>query len=152
MEIGRGVGGDSFLDLTGTDPDTAANLVALMLVNDLSDLEALGGAEVVLTSGAQAVALGVSLDGGPQMILPANTAPDRRYLWLDRVGDGPLTLEAGAHVLHVSYAGTEPGRRAVIDGFLVQPVVARRVFAGPDGARLVLIVDTRTGGITVQEG
>lgn len=152
VEIGRGVGGDSFLDLTGTDPDTAANLVALMLVNDLSDLEALGGAEVVLTSGAQAVALGVSLDGGPQMILPTNTAPDRRYLWLDRVGDGPLTLEAGAHVLHVSYAGTEPGRRAVIDGFLVQPVVARRVFAGPDGARLVLIVDTRTGGITVQEG
>jgi hypothetical protein len=53
------------------------------------------------------------------MVVPANTAPDRRYLWLDRVGDGPIQLDAGAHVLHVTYTGTEPLRRVDVDGFLI---------------------------------
>ncbi len=151
VEVGRGIGGDSFLDLTGADPDTASNLATLILLNDLSDLDALGGAEEVLAAGDRALAVGVSLDGGDQMVVPANTAPDRRYLWLDRVGDGPVALADGDHVLHVTYAGSEPLRRVDVDGFLIQPVVAQRVFAGPDGARLTLTYDTRTGDVTVAE-
>ncbi len=108
VEAGLGVGGDSFLDLTGADPDTAANLADLILINEMSDLDTLGGAEVVLSGGANAIALGVAVDGGAILTVPANTAPDRRYLWLDPVGDGPLSLEAGTHTVALSYAGTEP--------------------------------------------
>jgi hypothetical protein len=151
IEIGRGLGGDSFLDLTGADPDAASNLADLILINQISDLDALGGSEAILSSGTEAVALGVSVDGGTLTIVPANTSPDRRYLWLDRVGEGPVHLEAGTHTLSLTYAGTEPGRRAVIDGFLIQPVVAQRVFAGPDGARLTLTYDTQTGAVTLSE-
>jgi hypothetical protein len=151
VEMGRGIGGDSFLDLTGADPDTASNLAKLILVNDLGDLEAMGGAEDVLAGGTRALAVGVTLDGGDQIIVPSNTAPDRRYLWLDLVGDGPVTLDAGAHVLRVTYAGSEPVRRVDVDGFLIQPVVAQRIFEGPDGARLTLTYDTKTGEVTVVE-
>ena len=151
VEVGRGIGGDSFLDLTGADPDTASNLAKLILVNDLSDLDAMGGAAEVLSAGARALAVGVTLDGGEQMVVPANTAPDRRYLWLDRVGNGPVTLDAGDHILHVTYAGSEPLRRVDVDGFLIQPVVARRVFEGSDGARLTLTYDTQTGSVIVVE-
>lgn len=151
VEIGRGVGGDSFLDLTGADPDTAANLADLILINDLDDLEALGGAEVVLSGGERAIALAVMVDDGEPLILPAATAPDRRYLWLDRMANTPIFLEEGEHTLRVTYAGSEASRRVVVDGFLIQPVVARRVFAGPDGGRLILTFDTVTGTSTLQE-
>jgi len=151
FEAGRGVGGDSFLDLTGADPDTPANLARLILVNALSDLDAQGGAEEVLSKGENAIALSVTLDGGDPVIVPANTAPDRRYLWLDLVGEGPVTLQAGEHTLHLTYAGLEPKRRVAVDGFLIQPVVAERVFAGPDGVTLTLTYDTQTVTVTVAE-
>ncbi|HVO70649.1 MAG TPA: sugar-binding protein [Aggregatilineaceae bacterium] len=151
FEAGRGIGGDSFFDLTGADPDTASNLAHLILISQLSDLEALGGAETVLSGGANAIALGVSLDDGPQLVVPSNTAPDRRYLWLDRVSTDPIHLAAGPHVLSVTYAGTEPNRRGAIDGLLIQPVVAQRVFEGPDGASLTLTYDTQTGEVTIGE-
>jgi len=151
IEIGRGIGGDSFLDLTGTDPDTASNLPDLILINTLSDLDALGGAESILAGGTDAIALGITLDTGEQIVLPSNTAPDRRYLWLDQVGSSPVSLEAGSHTLSLTYAGTEPSRRAVIDGFLIQPVVAQRIFTGPDGAALTLTYDTSTGVVTIAE-
>ncbi|MBN2305658.1 MAG: hypothetical protein JXQ72_14335, partial [Anaerolineae bacterium] len=151
IEAGRGLGGDSFLDLTGSDPDTPANLAQLILVNELSDLDDLGGAETVLSSAESAVALGVTLDGGEQMVLPANTAVDRRYLWLDRIVDDPVILEAGEHTMIVTYAGSDPKRRINVDGFLIQPVIALRVFEGPDGSRLTLTYDTRTGETTITE-
>ncbi len=151
IEVGRGIGGDSFLDLTGADPDTPANLARLMLVNTLSDLDEMGGAEEVLASGERAIAVGLALDGGERIVVPANTAPDRRYLWLDVAGNGPMSLEAGTHTLHVSYAGTEPLRRVAVDGFLIQPVIAQRVFAGLDGAQLTLTYDTQTGVYTLDE-
>ncbi len=151
IEAGRGIGGDSFLDLTGADPDAASNLAKLVLVNALSDLDAMGGAEEVLAGSTRALAVGITLDGGAQIVVPANTAPDRRYLWLDLVGDGPVILDAGEHVLQVTYTGSEPLRRVDVDGFLIQPVVAQRVFEGPDGARLTLTYNTRTGDVTVVE-
>ena len=151
IEIGRGVGGDSFLDLTGADPDSAENLARLILVDALSDLDDMGGAETVLGGSARALAVGVSLDGGEQMVVPANTAPDRRYLWLDQVGPDSVWLDAGAHTLHVTYAGSEPLRRVDVDGFLIQPVVAQRAFEGPDGTRLILTHDTRSGAVTLVE-
>lgn len=151
IEAGRGFGGNSFMDLTGADPDTPANLARLLLVNALSDLEALGGAEEVMSGAENAIALGVALDGGETWVVPANTAEDRRYLWLDPVSPEPVALEAGEHTLTLTYAGTDDRRRASVDGFLLQPVVAERVFETPDGARLTLTFDTSTGEITLTE-
>jgi hypothetical protein len=151
VEAGRGLGGDSFLDLTGADPDTASNLADLILINQVSDLDELGGAEVMLSGGAAAIALGVSLDGGDQMVVPSNTSPDRRYLWLDLVNENPVYLEAGKHILNMTYAGTEPNRRETIDGFLIQPPVARRIFEGPSGEQLTLTYDTQTGEVAIDE-
>lgn len=151
IEAGRGFGGNSFLDLTGADPDTPANLARLLLVDTLADLEALGGAEEVLSGAENAIALSVALDDGPAWVVPANTADDRRYLWLDPVSAGPVTLGAGEHTLTLTYAGTDDRRRASVDGFLIQPVVAERVFETPDGARLTLTFDTRTGDIILSE-
>lgn len=151
IEAGRGFGGNSFLDLTGADPDTAANLARLLLVNDLADLEALGGAEAVMSAADNAIALGVALDDGPIWVLPANTAEDRRYLWLDPITPDPVTLAAGEHTLTLTYAGSDDRRRASIDGFLIQPVVAERVFETPDGLRFTLTFDTRSGAVTLSE-
>ena len=151
IEAGRGFGGESFLDLTGADPDTAANLARLLLVNDLADLDALGGAEEVMSAAENAIALGVALDGGETWVVPANTAEDRRYLWLDAITPEPVTLEAGEHTLTLTYAGSDDRRRASIDGFLIQPVVAERVFETPDGLRFTLTFDTRGGAFTLAE-
>lgn len=151
IEAGRGFGGDSFLDLTGADPDTAANLANLIFVEQLSDLDERGGVEQVLNSAANAVAFSVAINDGEPIIVPANTAPDRRYLWLDLVGDGPIAMDAGTFQLIVSYAGTEPLRRAMIDGFLIQPVEAQRVFAHADGTQAVLTYNTQTNEVTLSE-
>lgn len=151
IEAGRGFGGNSFLDLTGADPDTAANLARLLLVNDLADLETLGGADELMSAADNAIALGVSLDGGEMWTLPANTADDRRYLWLDPVTREPVTLDAGEHTLTLTYAGTDDRRRASIDGFLIQPVVAERVFETLDGLRFTLTYDTQSGAVTLSE-
>ncbi|HML22376.1 MAG TPA: sugar-binding protein [Aggregatilinea sp.] len=151
VEAGIGVGGDSFLDLTGADPDTPANLAHLILADDLGDLDEFGGAEEILSGADSAIALGISLDGEEPLVVPSNTSPDRRYLWLDRAGSEPVHLDAGAHTLRLTYAGTEASRREEVDGFLIQPVVAERVFAGPDGGTLTLTYDTRTGELRVLE-
>jgi hypothetical protein len=111
----------------------------------------LGGAEEILSGGTGAIALGVTVDGGEQMIVPSNTSPDRRYLWLDLVNQNPVHLEAGEHILSLTYAGTEPKRRETIDGLLIQPTVARRVFEGPAGEQLTLTYDTQTDEVRLDE-
>jgi hypothetical protein len=58
----------------------------------------------------------------------------------------------GPHVLRVTYTGTEPLRRVDVDGFLIQPVMARRVFGGPDGDQLVLRYNTQSGSVIITEG
>ena len=151
IEAGRGFGGESFLDLTGADPDTAANLARLLLVNDLADLDVLGGAEEVMSAAENAIALGVTLDGGETWALPANTAEDRRYVWLDLIAPEPVTLASGEHTLTLTYVGSDDRRRASIDGFLIQPVIAERVFETPDGLRFTLTFDTRAGTFSLAE-
>lgn len=151
IEVGRGFGGESFLNLTGSDPDVAANLADLIFVENLDELDALGGVEEILSTAENAVAMSISIDDNSPISVPANTSPDRRYLWLDMVGIEPLQLDAGSHALHISYSGLEPLRRVLVDGFLIQPVVAQRMFEAPYGARITLTYDTRTGDVALVE-
>ncbi|MBE2271257.1 MAG: hypothetical protein IAE80_23690 [Anaerolinea sp.] len=145
FEAGRGIGGSSFMDLTGRDPDVAANLLQLTLTAPGMDAE-LGG--------APNVALDVRIDQNDTFTLPESTSPDADYFWLDLVTPQPVRLEAGDHTIRYEYAGDEdtgnPGL-SKIDAFYLQPVVGRRVYALPDGRQLTLSYNTLTGGSTLEE-
>ena len=140
LEVGRGIGGNSFMNLTGRDPDVPANLLALVLTTPETDAGSLAAPEV---------ALQVRLDDGDPVLLPQTISPDSDYFWLDRVTAEPVHLEPGTHTLRYEYAGQggseqNPGL-AKVDAFYLQPAVARRVFALPDGRSFSLTYDTLTG-------
>jgi len=146
LEAGRGIGGNSFMDLTGRDPDVPANLLALVLTTPESDNASLAAPEV---------ALQVRLDDGDPVLLPQTVSPDSDYFWLDRVTAGPVHLEPGTHTLRYAYEGQggseqNPGL-AKVDAFYLQPAVARRVFALPDGRQFSLTYDTLSGDSALVE-
>ena len=145
FEAGRGLGGNSFMDLTGRDPDVAANLLQLTLTAPGMD-ETLGG--------AANVALNVRLDRQDEFTLQQSVSPDSDYFWLDSVTPQPVRLEAGDHTIRYEYAGDEgssnPGV-SKIDAFYLQPVVGRRVYALPNGQQLTLTYNTVTGASALQD-
>jgi hypothetical protein len=142
FEAGRGIGGNSFMDLTGRDPDVAANLLQLTLT-----------APDVSTQMGQAprVALEVRVDDAPGYVLEQTVSPDSDYFWLDLVTPVPVWLEQGEHLIRYEYAGEEtsggssnPGL-SKIDAFVLYPIIGRRLIALPDGRDFVLTYDTLTG-------
>lgn len=139
FEAGRGFGGNSFMDLTGRDPDVAANLLQLTLTAP--------GADASLGEAPQ-VALEVRVDREDSVVLQESISTDSDYFWLDLVSPQPLTLSAGEHTIRYEYAGAEgssnPGL-SKIDAFYLQPAVARRVFALADGRQISLTYNTLTG-------
>lgn len=144
FEAGRGIGGNSFMDLTGRDPDVAANLMKLVLVEPDMDMSTLSSAPV---------ALSVRLDDGDRATLQESVSPDSDYFWLDLLTANPVTLSTGEHTIRFEYAGDpaeNPGL-SKIDAFYLQPVVARRVFQTPDGRTFTLTYNTQTGESTWEE-
>jgi hypothetical protein len=145
FEAGRGIGGNAFMDLTGRDPDVVANLLQLTLVTPETTASA---------AATPNVALAVRLDGEEEHIIPQTVSPDSDYFWLDRVPSMPITLEVGEHTIRFEYAGEEgtanPGL-SKIDAFYLQPAVARRTFAHPDGRTIILTYNTLTGEATWDE-
>jgi hypothetical protein len=150
IEAGRGFGGNSFLDLSGRDPDSATNLIPLLIVERAGQAPT-PTAVAEAATGPDSVALGIALDGGEPIVLPQQLSPDRDYLWLDQVGSAPLRLTIGQHTLRLTYAGRDPNRSTIIDAFLLSPAVVTQHFAGTDGARLSLRYDMRTGALRWDE-
>jgi len=150
VEVGRGFGGNSFMDLSGRDPDSAANLVPLALI-DTNNEVAQPAATATTSQDPTSVALGIQLDSGERWVLPQAVSPDRDYLWLDPVTPAPIRLETGAHTLRLSYAGSDPARSAIVDGFLLQPAVATKRLTGPDGQQITLSYDMRQGALSWTE-
>jgi len=144
FEAGRGVGGNSFMDLTGRDPDVPSNLLTLMLVEPGIDLGA---------SGTPQVALDVRINDGDAIFLPETTSPDSDYWWLDLVTAEPVRLLAGENLIRYRYAGDEGENPGVsyVDAFYIQPVTARRVLQHPDGRFITLTYNTLTGAATWTE-
>ena len=96
------------------------------------------------------MALRWSLDGASFRNQSQAGAPDRDYLWLERLTSIPVDLAAGPHILLFEYAGTDPTRSAAIDGFLLLPAILTKSFTGP-GSGLDLIYDVSLGQLTIQE-
>jgi hypothetical protein len=145
FEAGRGVGGNSFMNLTGRDPDVAANLLQLTLTAP--------GMESELGENPD-VALEVRVNDGESFVLPQTVSPDSDYFWLDRVTPQPVRLEAGEHIIRYEYAGSEGTRNpgiSRVDAFYVQPVVGRRVLLLPDGRQYTLTYHTLTGESALTE-
>jgi hypothetical protein len=140
FEAGRGVGGNSFMDLTGRDPDVPSNLLELTLT----------APDAQIATDAPEVALEVRLNDLDGVDVPQTISPDTDYFWLDLVQSEPVQLVEGENTIRYRYAGAEsenPGLSKV-DAFYLQPVVARRVFELPDGTRYTLTYDTSTGEVT----
>ena len=147
LELGRGCCGNGFQDLSGMDPDTAANLVQMTLVDQLSPS---ANTPVAPLPSPDAVALRWSFNGDSFRIQPQAGAPDRDYLWLERLNSLPVELGAGPHTLTLEYAGSDPTRSAAIDGFLLMPARLTKKFTGPSGS-LVLTYDISLGQLSIEE-
>ncbi len=144
LEIGRSIGGNSFMDLTGRDPDVASNLLPVTLVeSSVTDEQAAGQQEPVFLR----VQIG---DENPLLVL-TNVSPDSDYWWLDRVTRFPVRLTQGLHPLRYAYAGTGQDGLSKVDAFYLQPVKPQRVFKLPDGRLITLTYDTTTGNVTWEE-
>ncbi|MEP7293871.1 MAG: sugar-binding protein, partial [Chloroflexota bacterium] len=138
FEAGRGVGGNSFMNLTGRDPDVAANLLHLMLVEPGMDASA---------ATTPQVALEIRLGDEDAVTIDETVSPDSDFFWLDQVTAVPVHLTPGEYTIRYRYAGEEssnPGSSKV-DAFYLQPAVARRVWQTPDGRTISLSYDTVTG-------
>ncbi|HEY9528266.1 MAG TPA: hypothetical protein VIR02_14325, partial [Anaerolineales bacterium] len=131
----------------GMDPDTAANLVKTVLVEQLSPN---ANAPVAAATGPDVVAMRWSLDGGSFRNQPQAGSPDRDYLWLERLTSLPVDLTASSHTLTLEYGGADPARAAAIDGFLLMPAKLTRSFTGPGGT-LVVTYDIDLGQLSIEE-
>jgi len=151
IEAGRGFGGNSFMDLSGADPDSAANLVPLVLVDTAGATDDSPGRESRAMPDPASIALAVQLDGGDSWTLPQAVSPDRDYLWLDLLTPDPIQLTQGTHTLRLTYAGSAPDGATIIDGVLLQPAVATKTLRGPDGAEVRLSFQMLRGALTIDE-
>ncbi len=144
LEVGRTIGGNSFMDLTGRDPDVTANLLPITLVDSLSASEQTGGEQ-------EPVFLSVQIGDEKPLLVPTNVSLDSDYWWLDRVTRFPIRLTKGQYPLQYSYAGIGSDGLSKVDAFYVQPVQPRRIFKLLDGQLITITYDTITGKITYEE-
>jgi hypothetical protein len=144
IEVGRGIGGNSFMDLTGRDPDIAQNLLAMTLID--------GNTNAAQTNAIpQPVFLQIQIDDAAPILVPESVSPDFDYLWLDSVTIRPIHLSIGVHTLRYAYAGASDDGLSKVDAFLLQAVVGRRTYRQPDGMLTTLSYNTRTGEATWSE-
>lgn len=144
FEAGRGIGGNSFMNLTGRDPDVATNLLEIVLIDP---------AQPDSLPPAPEVALSVQLNDLDPVVIPQTVSPDSDYFWLDLVTGSPVYLEAGEHMLRYRHVGPDDGNPGIskVDAFYLQPVVARTVVQHPDGRVITLSYNTLTGEATWEE-
>jgi hypothetical protein len=109
------------------------------------------GNQAIGPTGPDAVALRWDLDGTGSRKHSEGGAPDRDYLSLDRLTSTPVDLAAGSHTLRLEYAGSDPARTALIDGFLLLPARMTKTLVAPDGHLLTITYDIESGKLTLEE-
>ncbi len=151
IEVGRGIGGNSFMNLSGRDPDSASNLVPLTLVIKAGHPRSLQANTPITTTAPDAVAFSVIVNKSVEFTVAQAISPDRDYLWLDRVNNEPLELKQGINTIQVSYSGRDSKRAALVDAFLLLPKVLTREFVTANGERLTLHYDMVSGALAWEE-
>lgn len=141
LEVGRSIGGNSFMDLTGRDPDVSSNLLPVALIDAQNDAAAASGSQ-------DPIFLRVQVGDEEPILVSTNVSPDSEYWWLDRVTRFPVRLAKGQYPLQYGYSGTNPDGVSKVDAFYIQPVKPQRTFTLPDGRRITLAFDTTTDEIT----
>jgi len=142
LEIGRSIGGNSFMDLTGRDPDIALNLLPITL----------GSADSTQAAKPkEPIFLNVSLDAEKAVPVAERTATDRDYFWLDPVWREPKFLSKGEHKIRFAFGGTGADDLSKVDAFLLQAAVGRRSYKLPEGPTVTLTYNTLTGEATLTE-
>ncbi len=142
FEAGRGIGGSAFMNLTGRDPDIAANLLPLTLSEPGFDASSFGASDA---------ALEVRIND-TVVVLPQMIAPDIDHFWLDKLTPEGMMLNSGTNTLRYRHQSTSDiPALAKLDAFYVQPVTARRVFTLPDARSFELTYNTLTGVVNWSE-
>jgi len=141
IEVGRSIGGNSFMDLTGRDPDISSNLQPAVLIDAQGD-------DAANTQSQEPIYLRVELGDEEPMLVATSVSPDSDYWWLDRVTRFPVRLAQGEYPLRYSYAGTNPDGLSKVDAFYIQPVKPQRQFQLADGRQISIMYDTTTNQIT----
>ncbi len=144
LEVGRSIGGNSFMDLTGRDPDVTSNLLSITLVDAVPEGQQVEGEQ-------EPIFLNVQIGDEKPLLVPTNVSPDSDYWWLDHITRFPIRLTKGEYPLRYSFAGNNQDGLSKVDAFYVQPVQPQRVFKLPDGGHITLTYDTITGKITYKE-
>jgi hypothetical protein len=141
IEAGRSIGGNSFLDLTGRDPDIGSNLLPVKLTDTASTASAGDTAQTPMF-------MRVQVGSEPPMLVPISVSPDRPYWWLDRVTRAPLELAKGDTTLRYTCTGASGDAQCKVDAFYLQASRLRRVFTLLDGEKFTLTYNTFTGETT----
>lgn len=137
LEVGRGIGGNSFMDLTGRDPDVVSNLLPVLLSDpSAADQAASGDDDPVL--------LRVQIDQDAPTVIEQSVSPDDDYWWLDLAWKSPVFLSKGTHTITYAFAGAGGGR-SKLDAFYLQPAVAKRTFKLADNRMITLTYNTLSG-------
>jgi hypothetical protein len=147
FEAGMGFTG-GFMDWTGLDPDTAANLAPLHFVTALSAAAQVGELPDQMP---EDVAFALTLDNGETAVVAQALSPDRDYLWLDPVFAEPLSLTQGPHTVQLSYAGRQLDREAVVDALLIVPAMACKRLEDDAGEQVTLCHNMQTAETTWEE-
>lgn len=151
LEVGRGIGGNSFMDLTGRDPDIATNLLPLVISE--------GEQGAAVETNTAPVGFRVEIPGADATptVIEQRVSADNDYLWLDLVWKSPVFLSKGAHTLRYSYVSSASPNAggsetlSKIDAFYLQPAIARRRFTLPDGRVFTLTYNMLTGTASLTE-
>jgi hypothetical protein len=143
LEVGRGIGGNSFMDLTGRDPDVVSNLLAVLLSDP-------AGTEAGAAGDDDPVLLRIQIDEEEPTVIEQSISVDDDYWWLDLAWRTPRFLSKGTHTITYAFAGAGEGRSRV-DAFYLQPAIAKRVYKLEDGRQITLTYNTLSGEATWKE-
>jgi len=82
-------------------------------------------------------AVGVSIEVDSMAQFHAQGGAAATFLWVAQLPQ-KIHLASGEHDIILRYAGADPQRTAIVDYFMLQPTVQRKIFIGPENKSIVV--------------
>ena len=83
------------------------------------------------------VGIQITVDDSTVLHHPEGGGESGNYIWVDHPA-GEVQLDPGQHTIDLTYYGTDPSGYVLLDYFILQPVIERRVFEDPGGAQVTI--------------